>query len=98
VTSLVEVQADAAMLETQTTGVGQVIDQQRVLELPLNGRDVSQLIALSGAAVIGTVGLRSNLNHSDAVSYSVGGGLINQTTCVLDGGNHVDPPAPVSAK
>src|SRR5439155_10879359 len=33
----VEVQADAAMVETHTTSVGQVIDQARLLELPLNG-------------------------------------------------------------
>ncbi len=87
----VEVQADAAMVETQTTGIGQVIDAQRVTELPLNGRDVSQLIALSGGAVAGGGGLKSNLNHPDAVAYSVAGGLVNATNYVLDGGNHVDP-------
>src|SRR5256712_3132639 len=46
----VEVQADAAMVETHTTSVGQVIDQARLLELPLNGRQVSPLITMSGAA------------------------------------------------
>ena len=87
----VDVRSDAAMVETQTTSIGQVIDNQRVLELPLNGRDVAQLIALSGAAVAGGGGLKSNLNHPDAVAYSVAGGLVNATNYVLDGGNHVDP-------
>src|SRR5262245_51063378 len=91
ISQTVEVQADAAMVETQSTGIGQVIDSQRVTELPLNGRDVSQLIALSGAAVAGGGGLKSNLNHPDAVAYSVAGGLVNATNYVLDGGNHVDP-------
>jgi len=91
VNQTVEVQADAAMVETQTTSIGQIIDNQHVVELPLNGRDVSQLIALSGAAVAGSGGLKSNLNHPDAVAYSVAGGLINATNYVLDGGNHLDP-------
>src|SRR5438477_854920 len=46
----VEVQADAALVETRSTGVGQVIDNVRVLELPLNGRQAVELIILSGAA------------------------------------------------
>src|SRR5205814_6370580 len=37
VTERVLVEAAAAMVETQSTGVGQVIDQSRVVELPLNG-------------------------------------------------------------
>src|SRR5205823_12627296 len=44
----VEVQANAAQVETHGNGIGQIIDQQRVLELPLNGRQVTQLITLSG--------------------------------------------------
>ena len=37
-TDQVEVQADAALAETRSSGVGNVIDNQRVLELPLNGQ------------------------------------------------------------
>ena len=58
VTEQVEVQADAAMVETRSTGVGQVIDNMRVIELPLNGRNVQELIILSGMAVGG--GTQSN--------------------------------------
>jgi carboxypeptidase family protein len=38
VSEQVEVQADATMVETRSTGIGSVIENQRVLELPLNGR------------------------------------------------------------
>src|SRR5262245_41544662 len=37
----VEVQANAALVETRSQGVGQVIENQRILELPLNGRQVT---------------------------------------------------------
>ena len=51
VSEQVEVQANAAMVETRNSSVGQVIENQRILELPLNGRQVTDLITLSGAAV-----------------------------------------------
>src|SRR5262245_54429006 len=46
VSEQIEVTANAAMVETTANTVGQVIDRQRVVELPLNGRNVTQLIAL----------------------------------------------------
>ena len=75
VSETVEVQADAALVETRSTGVGQVIDNVRVLELPLNGRQVSDLIILSGAAVDGGA-QPANRNYPTA-SISIGGGLNN---------------------
>ena len=50
VSEQVEVQANATLVETRATGVGELIDSQRVVELPLNGRQVTQLINLAGAA------------------------------------------------
>ena len=41
-------EAAAAMVETQNPGVGQVIDQQRVVDLPLNGRQLTDLILIPG--------------------------------------------------
>jgi hypothetical protein len=51
VTEQVEVQANAALVETRSTAVGQVIENERILELPLQGRQVTDLITLSGAAI-----------------------------------------------
>ena len=53
VTDSVEVQANTTMVETRNSGVAQVIDNQRVLELPLNGRVATDLIYLAGMATIG---------------------------------------------
>ena len=52
-TETVEVQADAALVETRNTGVGVVIDNVRIMELPLAGRQVAELILAAGAAVGG---------------------------------------------
>jgi hypothetical protein len=41
VTEQVEVQANANLVETRSQGVGQVIENARILELPLNGRNVT---------------------------------------------------------
>src|SRR5438132_3259685 len=51
VSEQVEVQANASLVETRNSSVGQVIENQRILELPLNGREVTDLITLAGAAV-----------------------------------------------
>ena len=89
VAETVEVQADAALVETRSTGVGQVIDNVRVMELPLNGRQVTELIILSGAAV-GGGGQNTPRNYPTDI-ISVGGGSNDGLTFLLDGGVHNDP-------
>jgi len=91
VSQTLEVQADVAMVETHSTGVGQVIDQQRVVELPLNGRVATELIFLSGAATAAPAGdLNTNKNYP-TVTISVAGGLATGMTYLMDGGTHNDP-------
>src|SRR5579862_1549045 len=51
VSDKVEVEADISMVQTQQNSISQVVDQARIVELPLNGRDPSQLITISGAAI-----------------------------------------------
>src|SRR5438132_5246289 len=50
VTEQVDVQANAALVETRNAGIGQVVENARILELPLNGRAVVELIGLAGGA------------------------------------------------
>src|SRR5262249_1020778 len=61
VTETVEVQANAALVETRNVGVGQLMETARILELPLNGRNVADLINLSGAAVQTAVSLSRSI-------------------------------------
>src|SRR6266513_2465975 len=72
VTEQVEVQANAALVETRNAGVGQVIENERILELPLNGRQVTDLITLSGAAV--QTGTTAAYLFGGQPFISVGGG------------------------
>jgi carboxypeptidase family protein len=89
ITDQVEVQADAALVETRSTGIGQVIDNTRVLEMPLNGRQVTELILLSGAAIGGGNQMTNRNYPTDSIS--VAGGMNNGLTFLLDGGTHNDP-------
>ena len=91
VSQSVEVKAAAEMAETQSTGVSQVIDQRRVVDLPLNGRQPTQLVLLSGAAVIAPPSdLASTKNYPSSTTISVAGGEANGTYYLLDGGDHND--------
>ncbi len=47
VTESVEVQGGSALLTTENTAVGTVIENKRIVELPLNGRNYLQMVALS---------------------------------------------------
>ncbi|MGD0127033.1 MAG: carboxypeptidase regulatory-like domain-containing protein [Terriglobia bacterium] len=93
----VEVTANANMVQTQTTSVAQVMDQTRILELPLNGRQATDLILLAGAASNNGPAngayfndLQSSKNYFSAVNISVAGGQANGTNYLLDGGVHMD--------
>src|SRR5438067_2104657 len=87
----VTVTANASLVETKNTGVGQVIDNQRVMELPLNGRQATELIFLSGLATSAPAGdLNTNKNFPTA-TISVAGGQANGITYIMDGGTHNDP-------
>lgn len=92
VSEQVEVQANAALVETRNLGVGQVIENERILELPLNGRQVTDLIVLSGAAV--QTGTNSTRSMQGVPLISLAGGLSTASggaTYTLDGAMHNDP-------
>jgi hypothetical protein len=86
VSEQVEVQANAALVETRNVGVGQVIENERILELPLNGRQATDLIVLAGAAV--QTGNSNTRSMQNIPAISVAGGLSLNTAFVLDGAVH----------
>ena len=46
-TTTIEIAANAALLSTENATVGTVIEEQRIMDLPLNGRSYFSLVALS---------------------------------------------------
>ena len=89
----VQVSADAAMVETQDTSISEVMDQQRIVDLPLNGRQATDLILLSGgAAEPPNAASRVVTTHDyvNSVGISVSGGQINGNNYLLDGGDNND--------
>jgi hypothetical protein len=90
-TEHVEVQATGATLETETSSFKQVIDQKSITELPLNGRQATQLILVSGGAVTAPSGdMVGSKNYASSTVIAVAGGQGNYNNYVLDGGNNVD--------
>jgi Carboxypeptidase regulatory-like domain len=94
VTEQVEVQANAALVETRSTAVGEVIETQRILELPLPARNVTNLITLAAGSSQGGAGSVPGgfvRGTSAATNYvSVGGGLYFGVMYALDGAMHND--------
>jgi hypothetical protein len=93
VTEEVNVEANAALVETRNSSVGAVVETQRIVELPLNGRNVTDLITLSGAAVqfgVSDTRLFSNrpyLSIGGMAALPIGGGA---TDWIYDGASHYD--------
>src|SRR4051794_9360957 len=75
---IVEVGAVAAALDTETSSLGQVIENKKILELPLNGRNPFALGLLTGNTTP-MFGMGSNL------PFIAGGGRFSANEVTLDG-------------
>src|SRR5262245_30179330 len=92
VSEQVEVQANAAVVETRNVGIGEVMENARVLDLPLNGRNMIDLLALAPAStpapIVDGQGGRDPFSKGNV---SVGGGLNTGLNYTLDGAYHNNP-------
>src|SRR5277367_1100744 len=92
VTQTVEVTGETPLLTPTDTSLGQVVDERKTNEIPLNGRNVFSLITLSPAAIAGGSGSGSATGGSQVGpnpfswgNYQVGGSFGNQSAEYLDG-------------
>jgi Carboxypeptidase regulatory-like domain len=92
VTQTVEITAETPLLTPTSTSLGQVVDERKTNEIPLNGRNVYSLITLSPAAVANGNGSGSSAGGSPVGpnpfswgNYQVGGSFGNQSAEYIDG-------------
>ena len=92
VAQTIEVTANAAMVETRNVSVASIMENARVLELPLDGRALVELVALSGAAtpapILNGTGGRDPFSKGN---ISVAGGMAASLNYSLDGAYHNNP-------
>ena len=84
----VQVTGTAQLVDTRSSGVGTVVESQRIVELPLNARQVTQLITLSGFAVQTAASPGYSMNTG--VRISVAGGNDFGVSYSLDGAPHLN--------
>lgn len=93
----VEVTAGAAMVETRSGALSQVVNQQKITELPLDGRNAASLVLLAPGAVDlrasnsrGAGDTLQTISSPNAVSVSANGGRADTANYSLDGGSNQD--------
>ena len=85
----ISVEGAAPLVDVRSAGISTVVDQERIVELPLQGRQVTDLIILAGAAV--ETDRPNSRNFQGGVNISVAGGLQFGVAYTLDGAVHNDP-------
>src|SRR5262245_22885164 len=88
VNEIVVITAQTPLLQPDTTSLGQIVDSRKVQEMPLNGRNVLNLVSL----VPGVVPQGQSMQNPTGTNifawgnYQIGGGAANQSATFLDGG------------
>ena len=84
-----EVQADAQLIQSTVTSMGKTVSERDVLELPLNGRNFSQLGLLQPGVVPLTPGLaEAGGSLRDGQAYAVNGQRPESNNFLIDGANN----------
>ena len=87
----IEVQSSGLSLQTEDASFKQTIDQQTVTEMPLNGRQMTNLITLSGGSTAAPGNDFTGSKYSyQTIGVSIAGGMGNTTMWRLDGGDNND--------
>ena len=86
VSETVNVTAEAPLVDTGTSSVSGVVDEQRITDLPLNGRDFSQLpLVTPGVTASRNVSASTTMGYG--MKISMAGSRPDVTSWLLDGTN-----------
>ena len=86
VSEIVEITAQAPLIESQSATLGAVVDTQKILALPLNGRNFLQLALLVPGVSTGAEG-----GDAGPDSFSASGLRADQNAFQIDGTSNSDP-------
>lgn len=101
VTQTIEISAQAAQLQTESATLNQVVEGRQVAEMPLNGRNIMNLVSLvPGVVPQGSTQGSPMANQNGGTftsvwgfgNYQIGGGIANQNASFIDGAPINMPP------
>ena len=83
----VEVTAETPLLQAETSSLGQVVEERKADELPLNGRNIFNLVSIAPSVITqgGAGGTPVGQNPFSWGNYQIGGSFGNQSAEYLDG-------------
>ncbi|MGC2183421.1 MAG: carboxypeptidase regulatory-like domain-containing protein, partial [Terriglobales bacterium] len=86
---LIEVTSDANLIQDTVSSLGKVVHEREILDLPLNGRDFSQLGTLQPGVVPLTPGLKeAGGSLREGQGYAVNGQRPESNNFLIDGANN----------
>jgi hypothetical protein len=94
ISETVEVTAETPLMDTQSATLSQVVEAKTVQEMPINGRNVMNLLGLvpgvvpQGSTVGHTINSNQSAGHTNNQAfnnYQIGGGIAGHSSAYLDG-------------
>jgi hypothetical protein len=90
-TTSIVVREDAPMVDSQSGTVRQVVGEQYIQDLPLEGRNAAALVYMAPGTVIGKgTDTATYATNGDNLAISANGTMGNQVNYKLDGSSHTD--------
>jgi hypothetical protein len=89
ITETVEVAASAVALDTDSSSVSQIVSEQQMSQLPINGRNFTSLLFV-GAGAVQTVGEQGQMRSNEGDAISINGSRPESNNYTLDGLTNTD--------